>query len=85
MTIVQGVVMKTMPAGYFKARCLKVMDEVQLTREPVTITKKGKPVAKLVPTDEHPAEIFGCLKDEIEIVGDVMAPLVAPEDWGALR
>jgi prevent-host-death family protein len=77
--------MKTVPAGYFKARCLKIMDEVRSTRVPLTITKKGKPVAKLVPPDEQPEEIFGCLKGEIEIVGDIVAPLVPPEDWEALR
>ena len=43
--------MKTMQAGEFKARCLKVMDQVQKTREPLVITKRGKPVAKLVPAD----------------------------------
>jgi prevent-host-death family protein len=77
--------MKTMPAGYFKARCLKVMDEVQSTREPVTITKKGKPVAKLMPPDGQAEDIFGCLKGEIEIVGDILSPLVSPDDWEALR
>jgi prevent-host-death family protein len=77
--------MKTMPAGYFKARCLRVMDEVRSTREPVTITKKGKPVAKLMPPDGQPEEIFGCLKGEIEIVGDILSPLVSPDDWEALR
>jgi prevent-host-death family protein len=77
--------MKTVAAGYFKARCLKIMDQVHSTREPVTITKKGKPVAKLVPPDGQPAEVFGCLKGEIEIVGDLLAPLVPPEDWEALR
>jgi prevent-host-death family protein len=40
---------KTMPAGVFKARCLAVMDEVQSKRQSVIITKRGKPVAKLVP------------------------------------
>lgn len=77
--------MKTMPAGYFKARCLKIMDEVRTTREPVTITKKGKPVAKLVPADGQPEDVFGCLKDEIEIVGDILSPLVQPQDWEVLR
>ena len=42
--------MKTMPAGEFKARCLRVMEEVKKYRTPVLITKKGRPVAKLVPT-----------------------------------
>jgi prevent-host-death family protein len=77
--------MKTMAAGYFKARCLKIMDQVRSTREPITITKKGKPVAKLVPADEPPAEVFGCLKEEIEIVGDILSPLIPAEDWEALR
>lgn len=77
--------MKIVAAGYFKARCLKIMDQVRSTREPVTITKKGKPVAKLVPADRQPEEVFGCLKGEIEIVGDILAPLVPPEDWEALR
>lgn len=68
----------------FQARCLKIMNEVRSTRVPVTITKKGKLVAKLVPADGQPEDIFGCLKGEVEIVGDVMAPLVPPEDWEAL-
>jgi prevent-host-death family protein len=77
--------MKTMAAGQFKARCLKVMDEVQNTREPVVITKKGKPVAKLVPPDTAPRDILGCLKGVIEIVGDIESPVVPPEEWEALR
>ncbi len=77
--------MKTMAAGYFKARCLKIMNEVRSTREPVTITKNGQAVAKLVPADGPSEDIFGCLKGEIEIVGDILSPLVPPEDWEALR
>jgi prevent-host-death family protein len=77
--------MKTMPAGQFKARCLKVMDQVRDTREPVTITKKGRPVAKLVPADGPPEDIFGCLKGEIEIVGDIVSPAVPLKDWEVLR
>ena len=41
--------MKTIAAGKFKARCLTLMDDVQATRQPILITKRGKPVAKLVP------------------------------------
>ena len=85
MTIVIWNDMKTMAAGQFKARCLKVMDRVRATREPVTITKKGRPVAKLVPADGQPEDIFGCLKGEIEIVGDVVSPAVPLEDWEVLR
>jgi prevent-host-death family protein len=77
--------MKTMPAGQFKARCLRLMDEVNSTREPVLITKKGKPVAKLVPANSNPDKVFGALRGKIKIVGDIMSPIVPPEDWEALR
>ena len=77
--------MKTMPAGQFKARCLKVMDDVQATREPVVITKNGRPVAKLVPSDAPPRDIFGCMKGEVEIVGDIVSPSIPLEDWDMLR
>ena len=77
--------MKTIPAGQFKARCLRLMDEVRTTREPVLITKKGRPVAKLVPAESQPEDIFGCLRNEIKIVGDIESPVVPLEDWDALR
>jgi prevent-host-death family protein len=79
------MVMKTMAAGEFKARCLRVMDGVRVTREPVVITKKGKPVAKLVPVDAPAQDIFGCMKDEIEILGDIESPILPAEDWEMLR
>jgi len=75
--------MKKMAAGVFKAKCLKVMDEVQSKRVTVIITKRGKPVAKLVPVDKGTDEIFGFLKGKGTIVGDVVSPL-PPEDWGEL-
>ena len=52
MTMI-SVKTKTMPAGIFKARCLAVMDEVQAKRQAVIITKRGKPVAKLVPVEKE--------------------------------
>ncbi len=77
--------MKSLPAGEFKARCLRVMEQVRTTREPVVITKRGKPVAKLVPADKCADDIFGCLRGVIKIVGDIESPMVPPEDWEALR
>jgi prevent-host-death family protein len=77
--------MKIMPAGQFKARCLQVMEDVQSTRESVVITKRGRPVAKLVPADGQPDDVFGCMNGEIEIVGDIVSPAVPLEDWEILR
>jgi prevent-host-death family protein len=73
--------MKTIPAGEFKTHCLRIMDEVRKRRQPVLITKKGVPVAKLVPVEDTKREVFGCLEGVIEIVGDIEAPLVEPEAW----
>jgi prevent-host-death family protein len=77
--------MKTMPAGQFKARCLKVMDDVHSTRESVVITKRGRPVARLVPADGQPDDVFDCMRGEVEIVGDIVSPAVPLEDWEVLR
>ncbi|HKS81886.1 MAG TPA: type II toxin-antitoxin system Phd/YefM family antitoxin [Candidatus Acidoferrales bacterium] len=76
--------MKKMAAGVFKSKCLKVMDEVQAKREPVIITKRGKPVAKLVPVDAESKEIFGFLAGKIEIVGDIVSPILSLKEWGSL-
>lgn len=73
--------MKTISAAEFKARCLALMDDVQGTREAVIITKRGKPVAKLVPADSGSDEFIGRLKGLIEVVGDIESPVVPPEDW----
>jgi prevent-host-death family protein len=77
--------MKTMPAGEFKARCLRVMEDVRKYRVPVVITKKGRPVAKLVPADEPPRDILGCMADKFTYIGDVESPVFPPEAWEALQ
>ena len=77
--------MKTMPAAQFKARCLRVMDDVQATREPVIITKKGRPVAKLVPAGESSDEFLGKLSAVMKIVGDITQPIEDADTWDAVR
>lgn len=76
--------MKKMAAGEFKVHCLKVMDEVQSKRQSVLITKRGKPVAKLVPVEQEKDDIFGFYKGKIKINGDVVSPAFSPEEWGDL-
>jgi prevent-host-death family protein len=51
--------MKTIAAGEFKARCLRIMEDVRTKRTPVLITKRGKPLAKLAPPDDKPPDILG--------------------------
>jgi prevent-host-death family protein len=68
-------------AGQFKAKCLKLMDEVRNRREEVIITKRGIPVARLVPCDEKPTPIHGCMKGSVTILGDIVSPV--EEKWDA--
>ena len=63
------------PAAAFKANCLRLMDEVAKQRCTIVITKRSKPVAKLVPADEKPIDLFGYMADSTKIVGDIISPL----------
>jgi prevent-host-death family protein len=76
--------MKKVAAGKFKAHCLAIMDEVQKKRISVVITKRGKPVAKLVPVNEKTDDIFGSLKGKVTIAGDIVSPAFTLEEWGNL-
>jgi prevent-host-death family protein len=76
--------MKTMAAGAFKTHCLAVMDEVQAKRQAIVITKRGKPVVKLVPADSEKDDIYGFLKGKGKILGDIVSPILTPEEWGDL-
>lgn len=76
--------MRTIAAGEFKARCLRVMEEVKKHRTPVVITKKGRPVAKLVPPDAPATDVFGCMAGTARIVGDIAAPVLTAETWKAV-
>lgn len=71
------------PAGVFKVKCLKLMDDVKEFHKEFVITKRGKPVAKLVPVDEgqDAKVIFGYLREAITIKGDIVSSV--GEVWNA--
>lgn len=71
------------PAGEFKARCLQLMEQVHTTRQPIVITKRGKPIAQLVPVDEEIPSIFGRMRGTLTIHGDIVAP--TGEEWHAQK
>lgn len=50
------------PATEFKAKCLSLMEDVMSKHRSFTVTKRGKPVARLVPIDEKPSEFIGSLR-----------------------
>jgi prevent-host-death family protein len=74
--------MATVPATEFKARCLELMDRVAEGRETYVITKRGKPVAKLVPADPPgKTSVFGCMAEQTLFVGELDRPLWTEEQW----
>jgi len=72
----------TISAAEFKATCLDVLDRVAEAGLNVVITKRGKPVARVVPMVNKPRLLVGAMKNEIEIRGDIISPL--PVRWKAL-
>ena len=65
----------TMKASEFKAKCLKLMDEISTNGGEVVITKNGLPVSKLVPYRERPNSLFGIDRGRIDIRGDITEPV----------
>jgi prevent-host-death family protein len=75
-----------MAIGEFKAKCLAVMAEVESSDEPVLITKRGKPLVRVVPvrtevTQQAPASIFGRLRHLGRITGDVVSSELSNDEW----
>jgi prevent-host-death family protein len=69
-------------AGEFKARCLALMDEVRDSGGEYVITKRGEPVAKLVPVRMERRPLLGSMKGTVRTLGDIVSPLDEP--WAAL-
>jgi prevent-host-death family protein len=77
--------MAKIPATEFKAKCLELMDRVADRHETYVITKRGKPVAKLVPVERDPKEnIFGWLRARGSITGDIVSPAISSGNWKSL-
>lgn len=68
-------------ASEFKARCLELMDTVHDKHEQIVITKHGTPVAKLVPVDKEPHDIWGYLRGSVLWYGDLISPIDV--EWDA--
>ena len=73
----------------FKAKCLAYISEVERTGKSITITKRGKVVAKLGRADvddkSERARIRKSLEGSVQILGDIVGPIIDPDDWHALN
>jgi prevent-host-death family protein len=86
MTIVRdyrrNAMTTTIAAGEFKAKCLKLLDQVAVERKTLVITKHGKPVAQVVPMPPEKS-LFGSMKGSGVILGDIISPIDV--EWEAMK
>jgi prevent-host-death family protein len=70
----------------FKAKCLALLEQVAKTKQPLRVTRFGKPVAEVFPPSqvEGRAAWIGSMKDSMEIVGDIVSPATEAGEWEAL-
>ncbi|HEV8129605.1 MAG TPA: type II toxin-antitoxin system Phd/YefM family antitoxin [Acidobacteriota bacterium] len=79
--------MKSIGIAKFKATCLKVLKDVKESGKPLLVTKRGEPIAQVIPppAPDRPRSWLGCMRDSGKIVGNVIKPAVAPSEWEAHR
>jgi prevent-host-death family protein len=79
--------MQEIAISVFKAKCLSILDQVEKTKSPVRITRHGKPIADVVPTipDVDRAALFGSMRNSIQILGDIVSPVIDLDEIEALR
>jgi len=78
--------MKEVAISEFKAKCLALLDQVQKTKKPILVTRRGRPVAEVIPP--KPAESrdwIGSMKGKSKILGDTISPATDESEWEALR
>ena len=74
---------RSIKASEFKAKCLKLMDEVAESGDAIVITKHGKPLVELAPFRRKPRHAFGALKGYAEVHGDIVSPVDV--EWDAQK
>jgi len=79
--------MQEIAISEFKAKCLALLEQVRRTKKPIRVTRFGKPVAEVIPpgADASEADWLGSMADSMEIVGDIVSPVIEETDWEALR
>lgn len=78
--------MESIAISKFKATCLAVLDNVRRTGQPILVTKRGEPIAEIVPAS-RPANgrrRLGMLAESGRVVGDIVAPAVDEKEWESL-
>ena len=77
---------ETISISRFKATCLAVLERVRRTGQPVIVTKRGVPVAEVIPPspERNARDWLGAMRGRGRVVGDIVRPASDPEEWEAL-
>ncbi|HEV2383487.1 MAG TPA: type II toxin-antitoxin system Phd/YefM family antitoxin [Terriglobia bacterium] len=70
--------MREIAISEFKAKCLPLLEQVHKTKKPILVTRFGKPVAEVMPPSptSKPEDWLGSMKGRMEIIGDVISPVI---------
>ncbi|MBM4345757.1 MAG: type II toxin-antitoxin system Phd/YefM family antitoxin [Deltaproteobacteria bacterium] len=74
--------MDAISTSQLKIHCAEVVARVAKTGEPVTVTRRGRPVARIVPVEDDSPTLFGALAGHIAICGDLIEPVGEPWEAG---
>ncbi|HEY6337946.1 MAG TPA: type II toxin-antitoxin system Phd/YefM family antitoxin [Candidatus Sulfotelmatobacter sp.] len=78
--------MRDIPISKFKAKCLGLIEQVHKTRQPLRITRHGRPVAEVIPAGPDPKRKFlGDMLGTVEILGDIVSPVIDLDEIEAYR
>lgn len=79
--------MKEVAISEFKAKCLALLEQVRKTRQPIRVTRHGKPVAEIIPPSpvQDRSAWIGSMKGKMEILGDIISPAADEDEWEVLR
>jgi prevent-host-death family protein len=71
----------------FKAKCLALLEQVRKTKQPLRVTRHGKPVAEIVPPrmEVDRKEWIASMQGSGETLGDIISPASDEDDWEVLR
>jgi prevent-host-death family protein len=71
----------------FKAKCLSLLEQVNKTKAPLRVTRRGKPIADVIPAspENEPPRWIGSMSDRIELIGDIVSPVVELDDIEAMQ
>ena len=70
----------------FKAKCLGLIEQVHKTRQPLRITRHGRPVAEVIPAGpDRKRKFLGRMLGSVEIIGDIVSPVIDLDDFEAYR